>query len=155
MVSKQAGKEMLKIIFLCTGNSCRSQMAEGIANNLMGGKIISYSAGLEPKGFVHPKAIEVMKEIGIDISKYTSKPIDLKLLNEVDYIITLCDDAEETCPVTPAKIKRLHWGLSDPAKATGTEEDILNTFRQIRDEIKEKILRLLTISIDDNKDVKV
>lgn len=134
---------MLKIMFLCTGNSCRSQMAEGIANAIGEGKIKAYSAGLNPAGFVHPKAIEVMKEIGIDISHYTSKPIDEKLLHEMDYVITLCGDAEETCPMTPPGVKRLHWGLPDPAKATGSEEEILNVFKTVRDDIKKRILKLL------------
>lgn len=134
---------MLKVMFLCTGNSCRSQMAEGIANTIGKGKLKAYSAGLNPAGFVHPKAIEVMKEIGIDISNYTSKPIDEALLQEMDYIITLCGDANETCPMTPPHIKRVHWGLPDPAKAVGTEEEVLNLFRKVRDEIKEKVLQLI------------
>ncbi len=134
---------MLKIMFLCTGNSCRSQMAEGIANTIGKGKIKAYSAGLNPAGFVHPKAIEVMKEIGIDISHYTSKPIDETLLQKMDYIITLCGDAEETCPMTPPSIKRVHWGLPDPAKAKGTEEEILNVFRMVRDEIKKNIEKMI------------
>lgn len=131
--------QVLKIMFLCTGNSCRSQMAEGIANNLYGDRIKAYSAGINPAGFVHPKAIEVMKEIGIDISNYKSKMIDHELLNQMDYVITLCGDAEETCPMTPPNIKRLHWGLPDPAKAQGTEEEVLNVFREVRDEIKKRI----------------
>lgn len=135
--------QVLKIMFLCTGNSCRSQIAEGLANALGKGKIKAYSAGSNPAGFVHPKAIEVMKEIGIDISDYTSKPIDFELLKEMDYIITLCGDANDSCPITPPHIKRLHWGLPDPAKAEGTEEEILNAFRKIRDEIKEKIKELI------------
>lgn len=134
---------MLKIMFLCTGNSCRSQMAESLANFLGKGKIQAYSAGLNPAGFVHPKAVEVMKEIGIDISNNKSKPIDTELLNQMDYIVTLCGDAEETCPMTPQHIKRLHWGLPDPAKATGSEEEILNVFRMVRDEIKDKVLQLM------------
>lgn len=135
--------QMLKVMFLCTGNSCRSQMAEGIANNLYGDRIKAYSAGINPAGFVHPKAIEVMKEIGIDISNYKSKTIDYELLNQMDYVITLCGDAEETCPMTPSNIKRLHWGLPDPAKAQGTEEEVLNVFRKVRDEIKRKIEELV------------
>lgn len=118
-------------------------MAEGLANTLCKGKVQAYSAGLNPAGFVHPKAIEVMKEIGIDISNYESKPINTELLNQMDYVITLCGDAEETCPLTPPHIKRLHWGLPDPAKAVGTEEEILNVFRKVRDEIKEKIVKII------------
>lgn len=138
---------MLKVMFLCTGNSCRSQMAEGLANALGKGKIVAYSAGLNPAGFIHPKAIEVMKEVGIDISNYKSKPIDNEFLNLMDYVITLCGDAEETCPVTPPNIKRLHWGLPDPAKATGSEEEILNVFRKVRDEIKEKVIQLMRCGV--------
>ncbi len=134
---------MLKVLFLCTGNSCRSQMAEGIANAIGKNKIIAFSAGLNPAGFVHPKAVSVMKEVGIDISNYKSKSIDENILTQVDYVITLCGDAEETCPMTPPKIKRLHWGLPDPAKATGTEEEVLRVFRSVRDEIKTRILNLL------------
>jgi len=134
---------MLKIMFLCTGNSCRSQMAEGLANFLGKGIIKAYSAGLNPAGYVHPNSVKVMKEIGIDISNYTSKAIDENLLKEMDIVITLCGDAYETCPMTPANIKKLHWSLPDPAKATGSEEEILNVFRSVRDEIKKRIESLI------------
>lgn len=140
--------QMLKIMFLCTGNSCRSQMAEGLANFIGKDRIKAYSAGLNPSGYVHPKAIEVMREIGVDISNYVSKPIDENLLKEMDYVITLCGDAQETCPMTPPNIKRLHWGLPDPAKATGSEEDVLKVFRKIRDEIKERIENLIREVLD-------
>lgn len=139
---------MLKIMFLCTGNSCRSQMAEGLANFIGMGRIKAYSAGLNPAGYVHPKAIEVMKEIGVDISNYVSKQIDENLLKEMDYVITLCGDAKETCPMTPPDIKRLHWGLPDPAKATGSEEEVLKVFRKVRDEIKERIENLIREVVD-------
>ncbi len=139
---------MLKIMFLCTGNSCRSQMAEGIANFLGKGIIKAYSAGLNPSGFVHPYAVKVMSEIGIDISNYTSKAIDEELLKEMDMVITLCGDAYETCPMTPPNIKKLHWGLPDPAKATGNEEEILNIFRSVRDEIKKRIENLIEEVVD-------
>lgn len=135
--------QVLKIMFLCTGNSCRSQMAEGLANFIGKGRIKAYSAGLNPAGYVHPKAIEVMKEIGVDISSYVSKPIDEDLLKDMDYVITLCGDAEETCPMTPPDIKRLHWGLTDPARAEGTEEEIMRVFRAVRDEIKKRLENLL------------
>ena len=128
----------MKIMFLCTGNSCRSQMAEGLARELGKGKITAYSAGLNPHG-VNPKAIAVMKEIGIDISSQQSKSIDPELLQQMDIIITLCDNAAESCPLTPPNIKRLHWSLKDPAKAIGTEEEIMNEFRRVRDEITERI----------------
>jgi arsenate reductase (thioredoxin) len=133
---------MLKIMFLCTGNSCRSQMAEGFARELGKGFIEAYSAGLSPQG-VNPRAVTIMKESGIDISQQKSKPIDEALLNSMDVIITLCDNAAESCPFTPPGIKRLHWSLKDPAKASGTEEEIMREFRQVRDEIKEKIVNFI------------
>ena len=129
---------MLRVMFLCTGNSCRSQMAEGFAKELGKGLIEAHSAGLKPQG-VNPRAIVVMKEIGIDISNQTSKSIDEELLKKMDVIITLCDNAAESCPWTPPGIRRIHWSLQDPAKAQGTEEAILNEFRSIRDEIKERV----------------
>ena len=133
---------MLKIMFLCTGNSCRSQMAEGFAQELGKGFIEAYSAGLNPAG-VNERAVKVMKEIGIDISQQKSKPIDEELLKKMDVIITLCDNAAESCPLTPPGIKRLHWSLKDPAKAAGTEEEIMREFRQVRDEIKGKIVNFI------------
>jgi arsenate reductase len=130
---------MLKIMFLCTGNSCRSQMAEGFARELGKGIIEAHSAGLNPAG-LNKKAVRVMNEIGIDISQHKSKPIDEALLKEMDVIITLCDNAAESCPLTPPGIKRLHWSLKDPAKAEGTEDEIMEEFRRVRDEIKENII---------------
>jgi arsenate reductase len=129
---------MLKVMFLCTGNSCRSQMAEGIARTLGKGLIEPYSAGVMPSP-IHPKTIQVMKEIGIDISNQTSKGIDENLLNKMDMIITLCSSAEAMCPMTPPRIKRVHWSIDDPKSAAGTEEQILKAFRSARDEIKKKI----------------
>ena len=133
---------MLKVMFLCTGNSCRSQMAEGFARELGKGLIEAYSAGLSPQG-VNPKAVAVMKEIGIDISKQQSKAIDPERLEKMDTVITLCDNASESCPWTPPAIKRIHWSLKDPAHATGSEEEVLNEFRRVRDEIKEKIVKFI------------
>jgi len=133
---------VLKIMFLCTGNSCRSQMAEGFARELGKGLIAAYSAGLSPQG-VNPKAVAVMKEIGIDISKQQSKAIDAELLEKMDMVITLCDNASESCPWTPPAIKRIHWSLKDPAHVEGSEEEVLNEFRRVRDEIKEKIVDFL------------
>ena len=133
---------MFKIMFLCTGNSCRSQMAEGFARELGKGLIEAHSAGLSPQG-VNPKAIAVMKEIGIDISKQQSKAIDPELLEKMDTVITLCDNASESCPWTPPAIKRIHWSLKDPAHAVGSEEEVWNEFRRVRDEIKEKIVDFL------------
>ena len=128
----------LKVMFLCTGNSCRSQMAEGFARELGKGIIEPYSAGLSPS-YVHPRAIEVMKEIGIDISNQKSKTIDEELLKKMDIIITLCGRAEASCPMTPPEIKRIHWPIEDPVGAIETEEEIMDAFRKARDEIKTKI----------------
>ncbi len=114
-------------------------MAEGFARELGKGRIETYSAGLNLAG-LNERAVKVMKEIGIDISYQKSKPIDEALLKEMDVIITLCDNAAESCPLTPPGIKRLHWSLKDPAKAEGTEDEIMDEFRRVRDEIKEKIV---------------
>ena len=133
---------MLKLMFLCTGNSCRSQMAEGFAREAGKGIIEPYSAGLKPAG-MNEKAERVMEEIGIDISKQTSKAIDEKLLKQMDIVITLCDNAAESCPWTPPEIKRIHWSLEDPAKATGSEEEVMNEFRRIRDEIEQRVKNLV------------
>lgn len=133
---------MLKVMFLCTGNSCRSQMAEGFARELGRGLIEAHSAGLMPSQ-VNPKAIRVLKEIGIDISGQESKGIDPELLGQMDIVITLCGNAEASCPMTPPHIKRYHWPIDDPVSATGTEEDVLREFRRARDEIRGKILQFL------------
>lgn len=126
------------IYFLCTGNSCRSQMAEGWAKHLGGDKVEVYSAGIEAHG-LHPRAVSVMKEAGVDISGQTSKLIDLDILNRADYVITLCGDANDKCPTTPPHVKRMHWGFPDPAKTTGTEEEIMQVFREVRDAIKDRV----------------
>ncbi|MGB9867814.1 MAG: arsenate reductase (thioredoxin) [Bacillota bacterium] len=127
-------------MFLCTGNSCRSQMAEGFARHLLSGCEV-YSAGLEPKG-VHPLAIKVMAEAGIDISKQQSKPLDPELLNSMDVVVTLCGDAEERCVAVPGTVKKFHWPLPDPARAVGTEEQVMEVFRSVRDQIRERTLEL-------------
>jgi len=132
------GVTMLKIMFLCTGNSCRSQMAEGFAKHLGKGLLEVHSAGLIAAG-VHPRAIAVMQEAGIDISRQRSKEIDQDLLNTMDIVITLCDNAAEACPWTPPNIKRLHWPVNDPVGTIGTEDYIMNKFRRARDEIQGKI----------------
>ncbi len=132
----------LKVMFLCTGNSCRSQMAEGFARELGKGIIESYSAGLSPAG-VNPNAVRVMKEIGIDISNQKSKAIDEHFLKQMDIIITLCGHAEAMCPMTPPEIKRIHWPIEDPVSAIETEEDIMDAFKKARDEIKTKIQSLV------------
>ncbi|NLG84748.1 MAG: arsenate reductase (thioredoxin) [Firmicutes bacterium] len=136
------GRRKKKILFLCTGNSCRSQMAEGFARAMAGDRWEVYSAGLEPTG-LNPRAVRVMREVGIDISGQSSKPIDPELLSKVDLIVTLCGDAADRCPLTPPHVRRLHWPLEDPARASGTEEEILARFRKIRDEIRRQLETLL------------
>ncbi|MFH1702122.1 MAG: arsenate reductase (thioredoxin) [Nitrospirota bacterium] len=133
---------MKKIIFLCTANSCRSQMAEGFAKEFGKGLIEVHSAGLMSAG-VHRRAIAVMKEIGIDISKQKSKEIDEDLLRKMDIVVTLCGNAEETCPWTPPNIKRIHWPIKDPVGTVGTEVEIMKEFRRARDEIKERVKKLI------------
>lgn len=134
--------KIYKVMFLCTGNSCRSQMAEGLARELGKGTIEPYSAGLIPVG-INPNAITVMNEIGIDISDQKSEAIDDKLLNEMDAILTLCSHADASCPAIPGGIKRFHTPINDPVEAVGTEEEVLNEFRRARDETKDKINDLI------------
>jgi arsenate reductase len=127
------------IYFLCTGNSCRSQIADGFLKALGGDKYEVKSAGLEAHG-LNPRAVQVMQEARVDISKNTSDVIDPELLNRADYVITLCGHADEHCPVISNKnVTKWHWGFDDPAKATGTEEEIMNQFRNVRDSIKSRI----------------
>ena len=133
---------MERLMFLCTANSCRSQMAEGLAKEFGKGLIEVHSAGLFAAG-VHKRAIAVMKEIGIDISRQKSKTINEDLLKQMDIIVTLCGNAEETCPWTPPHIKRTYWPIKDPVGTIGTEEEIMNEFRRARDQIREKILKLI------------
>jgi arsenate reductase len=128
-----------KVLFLCTANSCRSQMAEGIANHFLGDRIEAFSAGTEAS-FVNPRAITVLGEIGVDISGHRSKNVDEFAGEQFDHIITLCGDARDKCPIFSGGGKRVHIGFSDPAKAVGTEEEILEAFRRVRDEIKDALL---------------
>ncbi|WP_035100516.1 arsenate reductase (thioredoxin) [Aneurinibacillus terranovensis] len=128
------------IYFLCTGNSCRSQMAEGFGKRYLGDEYDVYSAGIEAHG-LNPNAVKAMAEKEIDISNQTSDMIDPELLNKADYVVTLCGDANDKCPVTPPHVKRDHWGFDDPAKATGTEEEKWAFFQRVRDEIEERIQR--------------
>lgn len=127
---------MKKILLLCTGNSCRSQMAEGYLKAFAKGKTEIYSAGIETHG-VNPKAIAIMKEDGIDLSKHTSNNIDEYIEIDFDFVITVCDNAKENCPFFPTKAKKLHQNFPDPAKALGSEEEILMAFREVRQMIKE------------------
>ena len=127
---------MKKILVLCTGNSCRSQIAEGYLRHYANGKAKIYSAGIETHG-VNPKAIETMKEDGIDISTHTSNNVDEYGGIDFDFVITVCDNANERCPIFPSKAKKFHHNFPDPAKARGTEEEIMNEFRKVREMIKE------------------
>ncbi len=127
-----------KILFLCTGNSCRSQMAEGWTKGLKGDQLEAYSAGIQPKG-VDPRAVKVMDEAGIDISGQKSKDIDSLGNLEFEYVVTLCDNARESCPFFPAKTKRVHMGFEDPpllADGAASEEEALVPYRRVRDEIR-------------------
>ena len=126
---------MKKILVLCTGNSCRSQMVHGYLENLLQGKAHIYSAGIEIHG-VNPRAIQIMKEDGIDISHYTSNHVNEYLNIPFDYIITVCDHARENCPYIPGNSIRIHHSFSDPDKATGSEEEIMHAFRMVRNEIR-------------------
>lgn len=128
--------EQIKILVLCTGNSCRSQIAEGYLRNFAKGKAKVYSAGIETHG-VNPRAIATMAEDGIDISAHTSNHIDEYKDVEFDYVITVCDHAKERCPFFPTKALKFHHNFPDPAKAVGTEAEIQRSFRNVRQEIKE------------------
>jgi len=129
---------MTKVLILCTGNSCRSQMADGFLKSFDSNLEI-YSAGTKPAERVHPKAVEVMQEVGIDLSGHRPKTVDQFLNQSFDYVITVCDHAKETCPLFTGKVKhRLHIGFDDPAEATGSEDEIYAVFRRVRDEIREQ-----------------
>ena len=126
----------MKILILCTGNSCRSQMAQGFLKSF-DAKNEVHSAGTEPAKQLNQIAVRVMQEIGIDISKQKPKPVDIYLKDEWDYVITVCDDANEACPFFPGKVKhRLHFGFEDPSNTIGSEDFIISEFRKIRDQIK-------------------
>lgn len=124
------------VLILCTGNSCRSQMAEGILRAAAGDRFEVLSAGSAPAGYVHPQAIQAMGELGIDISKNKSKHLSLFLDRRIDTVITVCGNADEVCPIFPGQGHRYHWGFADPAHARGTVEEIMPEFRRVRDQIK-------------------
>ena len=128
--------ESISILVLCTGNSCRSQMAEGYLREMGNGQVKVYSAGIETHG-LNPKAVEVMREDGIDISSHTSSSVERFLGKEFDHIITVCDHANESCPNFTGNAKRHHQNFADPAKAVGNETSVLNEFRAVRDQIKD------------------
>lgn len=130
----------MKILVMCTGNSCRSQIAHGYLQNMLGDKAEVYSAGVETHG-VNPRAISIMKEDGIDISSHTSNHIDEYAGIDFDYVITVCDHAKESCPIFPSSAQQLHQNFPDPAKVTGSEEKIIQVFREVREMIKEYCLQ--------------
>ena len=133
-----------KVLILCTGNSCRSQMAEGLINARLGEYFQAFSAGTRPSGYVHPKTIAVMAELGLDLSQNQSKSTDAFKGEYFDFVITVCDSANEDCPAwLNAAGLRVHIGFADPAKATGSEAEILAEFRRVRDEIATHILGFL------------
>ncbi|MCP3029412.1 arsenate reductase (thioredoxin) [Halobacillus sp. A5] len=126
------------IYFLCTGNSCRSQMAEGFGKKYLGDEFDVRSAGIEAHG-LNPKAVKAMNEVDIDISDQTSDIIDPDILNNAAFAITLCGDANDKCPMTPPHVTRFHWGFDDPAKAEGTDEEKWAVFQRVRDQISDRI----------------
>lgn len=127
---------MRNVLVLCTGNSCRSHIAEAILRAAAKDIFEVHSAGSNPAGYVHPKAVAVMKEIGIDISNHSSKHMNDFLKRNVHTVITVCGNADQACPSFPGQLKRYHWGFDDPAKAEGSDEEVLDVFRRVRDEIK-------------------
>ncbi|MGD6819161.1 arsenate reductase (thioredoxin) [Metabacillus sp. 84] len=128
------------LYFLCTGNSCRSQMAEAWGKKYLGDEWNVLSAGIEAHG-LNPNAVKAMNEVDIDITDQTSDIIDNEILNNADFVVTLCGDAADKCPMTPPHVRREHWGFEDPAKATGTDEEKWAVFQRVRDEIGERIKR--------------
>ena len=137
-------KDKKKVVFICTGNSCRSQMAEGLLRAMDGERFEVYSAGSHPSK-VHPIAIRVMKEIGIDISTHTSDPIDKYFGHGINYVITLCDHAREFCPTFPGKSKKIHWSIDDPFRSWKNDHKIIGRYRKTRDEIQERLEQFINI----------
>jgi len=127
-----------KVLFLCTGNSCRSQMAEGFLRSLAAERFEVSSAGVKPTS-VNPLAIKVMQEAGVDISRQESKSVSLFLNQHFDFVITVCDNARQACPFFPGKYKLVHWDIEDPAEAQGSQEEKLAVFRKIRERIRERV----------------
>jgi len=132
----------MNILFLCTGNSCRSQMAEGWARHLGGDDLTVQSAGIEAHG-KNPRAISVMHEAGVDISQQESTRVTPAMLEQADLVVTVCGHADEHCPVLPPNTRKLHWPLDDPARAQGSEDEVMQVFRASRDEIRQRVQALL------------
>jgi arsenate reductase len=141
------------ILILCTGNSCRSHLAEGLLRAALNDAYVVASAGSKPAGYVHPLAVKAMAEIGIDISGHTSKHMDEFLNQEVETVITVCGNADQACPMFPGQLNRHHWGFDDPAHATGTEEEQMAVFRRVRDEIRRVFEAYAAGRLDEGKRV--
>jgi arsenate reductase len=139
-----------RVLFLCTGNSCRSHMAEGVLRKLGGDRFEVFSAGSKPAGYVHPLAIKAMQELGEDISRQRSKPVTEFTGQSFDYVITVCDNAKEACPAFPGA-NSLHWSFDDPAHAPGSDEEKMKVFRRVRDEIQTRLRLFLATTIKDRK----
>ncbi|MFQ6615358.1 MAG: arsenate reductase ArsC [Fidelibacterota bacterium] len=132
-----------KVLFLCTGNSCRSQMAEGLLRHLAGDRFQVFSAGTHPTR-IHPMTIRIMKEWGIDVSNHTANHVDEYLDHDIDIVITVCDNAEEICPVFPGAVKRIHWGIPDPFSGWSEDDRFMERYRTTRNLIRERIEEFLT-----------
>lgn len=135
-------RKKFRVLFLCTGNSCRSQMAEGWANALGGDRVTATSAGIEAHG-QNPRAVAAMREAGVDIAAQDSKVLTEKMLAHADLVVTVCGHADERCPVLPPGRRKIHWPLEDPAMAAGTDEEIMRAFRATRDEVRTRVCELL------------
>jgi arsenate reductase (thioredoxin) len=137
-IKPEENRTTRRVLFLCTHNSARSQMAEGLLRHLAGDRFEVMSAGTESTS-VRPEAIRAMSELGVDISEQTSKTLERYLGQPFDYVVTVCDDANEACPVFPGAEHRLHWSVQDPSRAEGSEEERLEVFRKVREEIQARI----------------
>ena len=137
----------LRVLILCTGNSARSQMAEGFLRDMAGDRVEVASAGVAPTQ-VRPEAIEAMKEIGIDISKHRSKSVDELITQAFDYVITVCDNANQHCPMFPGACRRVHWSVEDPAAVEGDDKIRLAAFRRVRDDLRERLRKFIQVEVD-------
>jgi arsenate reductase len=142
MTRSEPDKPRLRVLFLCTGNSCRSQMAEGWTRDLLGDRVEAFSAGTRPSR-VDPRAVQVMREVGVDISAHRSKSVDALAGQPFDLVITLCDEAQAECPLFPGARKTVHIGFPDPARAVGSESEVLRVFRDIRDRIRRELIPIV------------
>ena len=135
--------EPRRVLILCTGNSCRSQMAEGLVNHLLSGRWVARSAGTRPAARVHPLAVRAMAEVGIDISSGVPEVVDRHMNEPWDLVVTVCDSAKESCPLFPRPVETVHIPFDDPAEAVGTEEEKMAVFRRVRDEIRERLVEAI------------